>query len=154
MSEETTQVSPPEQDLSGLTTLLETLVPPKNISIEDIFGTVYEVSSVVSARNQILIMREFDKVKEMEDAIQINLSNLPNIIESFISVSTNETVFEVLCNCFEIAHKRIVKETRSKADEDEQHVGDLFAIEEIVSGIVPLFIRLARKTGQAIQALS
>tara|TARA_B100000282_G_C31417106_1_gene347315 strand:+ start:114 stop:578 length:465 start_codon:yes stop_codon:yes gene_type:complete len=154
MSEETNQISPPEQDLSGLTSLLETLVPPKNISIEDVFGTVYEVSSVVSARNQILIMREFDKIKEIKETIKVNLSSLPDIMDSFIVVSTNEIIFNVLCNCFEIAHKKIVAETRKKASEDENHVGDLFAIEEIVGGIIPLFIRLARKTGQAIQALS
>ena len=154
MSEENEQVQVPEQDLSSLTSLLETLVPPKNISIEDIFGNVHEVSSVVSARNQILIMREFDKIKEMKDSVEINLSNIPAIIESFVSISTNEIIFEVLCNCFEIAHKKVVSKTRLQADKDEQHVGDLFSIEEIVSGIIPLFIRLVRKTGQAIQALS
>ena len=57
MSEEIKQ-EVPEQDLSSLTKLLETLIPPKNISLENVFGDVYDVSSIVSARKQILIMRE------------------------------------------------------------------------------------------------
>jgi hypothetical protein len=153
MSEEIKQ-EVPEQDLSSLTKLLETLIPPKNISVENVFGDVYDVSSIVSARKQILIMREFDKIKNLEEPIPLDISNIPSIIDSFVSISTNEVIFEVLCQCFEIAHKKAVVESREQADKDEQHVGDLFSIEEIVSGIIPLFIRLARKTGQVIKALS
>lgn len=153
MSEEIKQ-EVPEQDLSSLTNLLETLMPPTNISIEDVFGEVYEVSSIVSARKQILIMREFDKIKKLEEPLPLDISDVPSIIDSFIKISTNEVIFEVLCKCFEVAHKKIVVKSRTKSSQDEQHVGDLFAIEEIVSGIIPLFIRLARKTSQAIKALS
>lgn len=157
MSEEKKEQVAEQADVRGLTDLLETLVPPKNIEIEDVFGNVYKVSSSVSARNQILIMREFDKIKNMETDAEINLDTMPAIIQSMISVATEENIFEGLCTCFGHAHKKVVSqaiEHAKKEGEELTHVGDLFAIEEIVSGIIPLFIRLARKTTKAIQVLS
>jgi hypothetical protein len=157
MSEENKEEVAEQAEVRGLTDLLETLVPPKNIEIEDIYGNMYKVSSSVSARNQILIMREFDKIKNMDTDAEINLDNMPNIIKSMISIATEENIFEALCSCFSHAHKKVVLksiEYSKKEGDSLDHVGDLFAIEEIVSGIVPLFIRLARKTTKAIQVLS
>ena len=141
----------------GLTELLETLVPPKNIIIEDIYGNEYKVSSAVSARNQIKIIREFEKIQNMEEDVVVRLDDVQSIVTSLISVASNEFIFEILCTCFEFAHGRVVKKAEREAREegdDYSHVGDLFAIEEIVAGIVPLFIRLARKTGKVIEALA
>lgn len=144
--------------LKGITELLETLVPPKNITIEDVFGNEYKVSSSVSARNQIKILREFEKLQKMEEDVQVRLDSIPTIVASLVSVASNDFIFETLCSCFEFAHKGVANKAQKHAKEEENeeltHVGDLFPIEEIVAGIVPLFIRLARRTGTVIQALA
>lgn len=156
MSEEVKE-SNEQEDVRGLTELLETLVPPKNLEIEDIYGNIYKVSSSVSARSQIKIMREFDKLKELENEVNIQLTDMPSIIQSLVSLASDENVFNALCNCFEIAHAKTVKRAKEESKKEDdlfEHVGDLFSIEEIVSGIIPLFIRLARKTTKLIQVLS
>ena len=112
MSElEKTPAQAEETSLSSITDLLETLVPPKSINIEDIFGNEYKVSSSVSARRQIQILREFDKLKDMDGEISIDFGDMMAIMNSLVELAMNEKIFSILCNCFYLAHEDIVKKT-------------------------------------------
>ena len=152
----------PKDLTDAVTGLLETLVPPTNIEIIDVFGNDYKLSSSVSARKQIKILREFDKLKEIStDDLSLAEGNVSGIVSLIVDVAMNEVVFDVVCNCFFIAHPKTVAKAKAHAENEdvefeENHlaVGDLFPIEEIVSGIVHLFIRLARRTGKALAVLS
>ena len=62
MSEETKPVEQTEEEQQGdLLELLTQLVPPDTIEILDIFGNSYKKPSVLSARKQIKVVREFEK---------------------------------------------------------------------------------------------
>ena len=140
--------------------ILDTLVPPKSINIEDIFGNKYELVSAISARKQIKVIRMFDEIKEILSNVQVT-----NITSDFVqlisSLAQDEQVLSIICKCFNLAHPSVVKNAKDHADElnyeysdDEQIAADLFSIEELVTAIFPLFIRLARRTSQAMSALT
>ena len=161
-NKETMESDSIESVTDAITNLLETLVPPKEIEIIDIFGDTYKVTSSVSARKQILILREFDKMKEISlTPTTAANGSMASIVAMIVDIAMNESVFEAICKCFYLAHPDVAEEARKKAKKaklkiEDNHlgVGDLFSIEEIVAGIVPLFIRLARRTGTALSILS
>ena len=83
-----------------------------------------------------------------------------NIIDTIMKIASNETVLETLAKCFSIAHPHVLKQTMAHADKlgfqyESGYTAsvDLFALEEIVTAIVPLFLRLARRTCQAMKAI-
>jgi len=161
--EETIDIAEASQNITdAVTSLLETLVPPKDIQIVDVFGNEYELPTSVSARKQIKILREFEKLKDIPaEKFSIKDGTPAGIVSMIVDIAMNEIVFDVICKCFYTAHTLTVLKAKTVADEegvevekDHLGVGDLFPIEEIVSGIVPLFIRLARRTGSALAVLS
>lgn len=146
-----------QQELSdAFSNIFETLVPPKSVTIEDAFGNIYEISTFISARNQIKLLREFDKIK---NSVQIEL--VPeNMLAQIVSLCMKEEFLNILCECFYIGHKSIftkslkfAKKQKMVFDDEPQSCADLFAIEEMAAAIIPLFIRMIRRAGQAIQAL-
>ena len=56
--------------LDSLKTFLEDLVPPKEVRVSDVLGNEYDIICSVSARKQIKILREFDKIEEMKGGLQ------------------------------------------------------------------------------------
>lgn len=153
----------PEAAEAALSGFLETLVPPNTIKISDIFGNEYVVQSAVSAKKQIQILRQLDALK----AVSLDMDfaaddlNVPNLVNYLIELAINEKVFNVLQDCFYIAHNQVVRsavehsrDTGGSAFAVEPNtVGELFSIEEIVAGVVPLFARLARRTGSLLTVL-
>lgn len=166
---ETSPVSDVKEKVEALDTdlilnFLETLVPPNDVKITDIFGTEYEVSTILPFRKQIQVMREFDKLKELandEDSnLVLNFSSFTSIVESIINIAENETVMHVLCSCFDIANPKVVKKSiaiAKKKDEDVVDgylaVADLFPLEEVIASIIPLFIRLILKAKDPVLKL-
>ena len=153
-------IAPPTVDneaLAQLKSLMDTLVPPENLEITDIFGETYKVSTNVSARSQVKIIRELEQVKDMELGLNdLNSLDVPSMI---FKVAGNEKLMEMMCRCLKLAFPLIVANTEAKAKEkgvpfEEPSPADLFGLEEVVAAIIPLFLRVARRTGQAITALS
>lgn len=141
-----------------LMSMLNTLIPPESVEIHDVFHNKYSCATSVSARAQIKVMREFDKIKNL-DIGSIN-ANAQSIFDTIMKIAVNEEVLETLSRCFALSHPHILKTTIDYADSQnfpyekgDSAAVDLFALEEIVTAIVPLFLRLARRTGQALQAI-
>ena len=153
-------IAPPAIDneaLDQLKSLMDTLVPPDNLEITDIFGETYKVSTNISARSQVKIIRELEQVKDME----LGLGDLTNLdVPSVVfKVAGNEQLMIMMCTCLQLAFPAVVANTEAKAKKkkvpfEQPSPADLFGLEEVVSAIIPLFLRVARRTGQAITALS
>ena len=106
-------------------------------------------------------MREFDKIKNLDIGdIRPSNQSTQSLIDTIMKIAVNEEVLETLSRCFAISHPNILKQTVDYAnsqnfpyEKGDSAAVDLFALEEIVTAIVPLFLRLARRTGQALQAI-
>jgi len=143
------------QAMNDLQELIKKLVPQDNLTIKDIFGDEHEINTSVSARKQIKVVRIFDNVKDIP--IEIGQGNL---MQTLLQVAQNETVLLALAEIFEIAYPQVVAQTQKVAKkkkvifEKKGSVADLFPLEEVIDAIVPLFIRVVKRTHQAIQALN
>jgi hypothetical protein len=126
--------------------LLERLVPPETVELADVYGNKYTVRPVLSARRQIAVLRHAEKLMNLAagtvDGMTFDVGNIGAIL---IRLADNERVLDVLCDAFEAAHPQVVIHARSVAESDENHVADLFPVEEIVGGLVPFCVRLATK---------
>ena len=133
MSEE---VNTTQQD--AIKGLLSSLVPPDEIVFCNIFGDEFVRPSNISAQK----------------------ASFAIVSSRGFLCASDERVLKALCACFTLAHKKPLEETIAKAKEQdvdfevEFAAADLFSIEELVSSIIPLFIRIAKRAGQAIRALS
>ena len=98
-----------------------------------------------------------------ESDIQIDLDEtdpVRNITKTLISIATDDTALLVLCRCFEVGHPKALTSAKKQAkvnghdfEDSEYAPADLFSLEELATAIIPLFIRLAKRTNQAIQSL-
>ena len=137
--------------------VFEKLVPPQNITISDIFGNEYSLSSTVSARKQVVILREFEKIQEIQEELQLKDASIAGIVDFISSICQQEEFLLALCRCFNVAHpqtveatKKIAKKAKVEYEEGDYAPADLFALEELAAAIVPLFIRLAKRAGMAL----
>lgn len=140
------------QDLAGemdkFRKLLDVIDPPKNVEIVDIFGKIHSVSGVVSARSQIKIYREFEKVRELPVAEGAFANLGGGVTAGLLALAANPEVLSGLGRSFEIAFPIVFREVKAKAEAEGLEVedaSDLFPIEEVVSALVPLFYRLVRR---------
>ena len=85
---------------------------------------------------------------------------MQSIVDSLVKVASNDTVLKGVSDCFCIAYPNAIQKSIAKAKktkyeyEDEFVAADLFAIEELASAIVPLFLRLVKKSGKVLTALT
>jgi len=133
------------------------LVPPVSITISDIFGTEYTIGSTVSARKQIIILREFEQIQNIQEGLELKSSDIAGFVDLIVSICQQEEFLLALCRCFSVAHPKLVEQAKAIADKEDVEYeegdyapADLFAIEELAAAIVPLFIRLARRAGLAV----
>tara|TARA_Y100000593_G_C4218364_1_gene290484 strand:- start:357 stop:887 length:531 start_codon:yes stop_codon:yes gene_type:complete len=152
----------PTELLESLKSFLSTLVPPTEVEIEDIFGNKYELTCSVSARNQIKILREFDKIKDIGSGIDLGKADgqVRGLVETIVNIATDEHSLLIICRCFSLGHSSALEKAKNHAsnnkhlyEEGDLACADLFSLEEMVTAIVPLFIRLAKRTSQAITAV-
>ena len=164
MSEPTTL--PDQQTIKDATdtmaSIIDSLLPPDEIEVSDVFGDKHLLPATCSARAQIKIIRSLEKIKDVElpNGIQTDGLGVNDIVKLLGNLVMNDVVFETVCKCAELAHPRLIKKLKQRAIaegiefEEDLPVADLFPIEEAVAMIVPLFLRIARRTGQAIQQIA
>jgi hypothetical protein len=138
----------------GLRDLFATLVPPDEIEIEDVYGGRYVERAVLPARRQIVVMRKIEALLALDGdvgAITLGGSGAEGIVNALVSLASNEKVLDGLSAAFEAAHPSVVASARERArstgvsEADSTHPADLFAIEELVGGLLPFFVRLVAK---------
>lgn len=160
-TEPTQEQSPPnktgedlEQATETIKALFATLVATERVEIHDIFGDTYDIATTISARRQIKILNLLEKVKDID--LNLDLQS-ENFVAMLLSLANNEPILNMLGECFDVAYPSLVEQVTEKAQlagEDCKDALDLFPIEEIVSAIAPLFIRLAKKTMGAFQKVA
>lgn len=147
----------PNPAMAQFRALLDILDPPSEIVVTDRFGVTHELTASVSARQQIKILREFERVKDLPVAGEISSLDGAegNIAGALVTLASDPEVLAGLARAFAIAHPIAVREaTVRAADQCEfEDAADLFGIEELVAGLIPLFGRLVHRSAGAIQAL-
>ena len=151
-----------EQATDQMRSLLDALVPPETITVFDIFGKEHKLKATTSARAQIKIARSLEEIRDIALPKEVASGELTatELIGLLGGLVTNEKVFEFVCKSVELAHPKLIKSLKeSAAKEDVEYdpalpVADLMPIEEAIASIVPLFLRIARRTGQAIGTIA
>jgi len=130
-----------------LSFFLEKLVPPDTLDISDIYGNSYTLPTAISARSQIKVIRVFEDLMEKIDKTKFVVPDpvtMPALLKALLIVSSDELVIESIEKCFGLAHPKVLK-SALKGYGKGGSAADVFSIEELLSGVVPLFIRLLRR---------
>lgn len=150
-----------------LAKILDTLVPPTSVEVRDIGGNVYKLQAALPARRQIVVLRSVEQLTRLaandQDVARI-LSGMQSfgsgsggetiaaIAAAAIALAANDQILVLLGEAFEAAHPETVKAAGKALG--AEHAIDLFGVEEIVAGILPFFVMIAKRAGSAILTVS
>ena len=150
----------PEEIALDIEEILAKLVPPDEVEILDIFGNEYKKPAVISARKQIKVIRSFQEALSYVNTTQATTDgSVSSLIDYVVEIATDDKVLETIGECFTHAYPDVVKSSVKYAKDKDISVEhnaalDLFSIEDIAGSIIPLFMRLAKKSGGAIKLLT
>ena len=137
-----------ESYFKSIEEMLDALVPPSEILINDVDGKEHRLPGAIPARRQVKVFREFrgiwdneDVKTHMESAADYSVSG---IAKAVMGVAFEEEVLESLGRAFKAAFPK------SCGDQDPL---DLFPVEEGVTALVPLFIRFIKRAGKTLIGL-
>jgi hypothetical protein len=149
---------------SALAAFVERLVPARHVRIEDLESNAYEVPTRVSARRNIGVTRAlqavlgshaarnaFERLGSLVDRNDFDMGAMAIHVAALIS---DEETVDLLARAFGEAHPGTIAEARAKNQLPDATAADLFPIEEIVTALAPLFVGLARRSVQALNAAS
>lgn len=143
-------------DSAALTVFLDKLVPPEKLEIEDIAGNKYKLRTSISARNQIKVIRRFEEMMKGVDKDTLTIEQpitLSSILKAFLTITSDETVMSAMEDCFSLAHPDVLKEAIAECGTKKSKAADVFPIEELLSGVLPLFIRLLKRGTMVISQM-
>jgi len=152
--------------------LLNELIPPKVIEVEDITGTVHLLRASLPASVEVKVVRkleELSKAADLNGALQAVSDASENSareatavgIDQLLALLGNDELLAVASECFEAAHPLAVRKAieNARADKvsaehlpEEPTAKDVFGMADLVSGIVPFALLAGRKIGRTIQA--
>lgn len=149
-------------------TFLDKLVLPREVVVTDLSGKEWRVHSSVSARKTVLVSRHLQNaVSEpavarasaaMDQLVQAD--DLAGAVVHAIGLVASEEVVGHLARAFGAAHPDVVRsawEARPTYASNEavpdDAAADLFALEELAAGVLPLFVGLARRSAQAFSGV-
>jgi hypothetical protein len=139
--------------------LLAVLEPPDRIEISDAFGGTHALRPLLPARRQVRVMRELEALANRtvdRDVVPSFSGGAEGVIGAIVLLAADEEILDGLSSAFALAHPEAMARAASAAEEagvpeDERtHAADLFPVEEIVSGLVPFFLRLAKRVAEAM----
>lgn len=140
--------------MEQLRALLETLVPPETVTVHDAFGGTHRIRGVLVARAQVLVMRHLEALAgaEVPDSLrQVALGGgLSSIAAVVMQLAADPHVLQGLSDAFGVAHPGAVRAAIEAAhvagEAPASHEPmDLFPVEELVAGLAPFLLRLARR---------
>jgi len=143
-------------DSAALTVFLDKLVPPEKLQIEDIGGNKYKLRTSISARNQIKVIRRFEEMMKKVDKSKLVIEQpitLSSILSAFMTISSDDVVMSAMEDCFQLAHPVVLKDAVSACGNKKSKAADVFPIEELLSGVLPLFIRLLKRGTMVISQM-
>lgn len=167
----------PEFDASKLaeqwTSMLETLVPPENVEVEDVLGNVYRLRSSLPAAVETRIIRRLRGVRlppldgvagKIRDADGDVQEVLGSVVDAIADLAGDEEILRVLSDAFTTAHPKAVRLARERAEADEDfadylpegrkaEASDMFSLASMIAGIVPFAILAVRQIGSTATSL-
>lgn len=140
----------------GIRAFLETLMPPDEVVICDVFGKSYSLPTVASFRAQLRLGRGMQKLQTMiADGADVRRGRATDAIVAMLTTAlTSEEFAAELCDMFTAAHPKALADARANVGDPNAHVLDLFPGEEVVAALVPLFARPAGRVGRLIGSMS
>lgn len=143
--------------LGEIKNIMAVLRPPKEVTVNDIYGNDYELRLFLSAEQQIEVVRILDKMSGDFQDKGFDLSGgAKGIAQSLVSLATDIKVARALGEAFSLAHPKAFDSAKKAAkSEDGKKVSratEVFSIEDIVSGVVPFLLRSVLKMMDLIQA--
>jgi hypothetical protein len=147
-----------ETGLDDLRRVIDVMVPPITVEVVDVFGNQYTLAGVVAARVQIQILRLVEGLASLPAGALFAGADATagGALKLLTGLAHEPKVLESLAAAFQIAHPRAVEQAMEDARSaglDPKDAADLFAVEEIVAGLVPLFVRLVKRGTLAATAL-
>ena len=155
-----------------LKALVDKLVPPREVVICDLLGNEYRVPGVVSARRNIEVVRHLQNVLG-EPAVERAVANLGALLDGadlassvfhLVGIVSSDEVIGHVARAFACAHPEVLQNARigwwqvdpggrTKVQAEALDAADLFAVEELATALVPLFVGLAKRSVQALAAV-
>lgn len=154
----------PEQAVQQLRSLFDTLVPPATVAITDGFGGRHTVRGVLVARAQVLVMRHLEALAEAQVPESVRRGALAggmgDVVAVVVRLASDPEVLRALAEAFTVAHPGAVKAAQENARAagvdlpPNADPSDLFPIEEIVAGLAPFLLRLAKRALDTISQVT
>ncbi|MBU6287597.1 MAG: hypothetical protein KGS10_05490 [Chloroflexi bacterium] len=142
--------------LDGIRDLFETLVPPATLQISDVYGNTYTVRGRIPARTQILVMRELDRLMEVQvdPAMgQALAGGIAGAVRAVVTACSDPRVLSALVEAFAVAHPGAVESALgvARANGDPANdAADVFGLEEMAAALLPFFVALAKRTSTTL----
>lgn len=155
--------------------LLNTLVPPRTVEVEDITGKVHKLRGSLPAAVEVRVISLLKDVslpdlgdipKRISDASKTKdtAESMSSIIDGIAAIAGDESMLSLISECFTMAHPKAVRLAAEavKADEDlaeympvdrEPEAMDLFSVSQLVAGIVPFAMRAVSQIGNTVASL-
>lgn len=146
MSDENEEVES-DNYFGNMASMLEALVPPKEVIITDVNGKEHKLPGAIAARRQIKVFREFQEIIKNPD-----VSEKFNEDEEFSTVSIINTLMKVafhdaVLTSLGTAFKEAFPDACNGDPLDE------FALEEVVAALVPLLLRFVKRAGKTLAGI-
>lgn len=164
---------PDEQDLKantdGLARLLDTLVVPETVEIRDSAGRQYTLPTSLPARRQIKVMRTANEMRKVAvgDAevaalgalfARADTSSSTGLMGSLgaivMALADNEAFLTLVGRAFTEAHPDVAAQALLAGGGGHIDVLDVFAVEELVAGLLPFSLRILRRAGGLMTGLA
>lgn len=163
---------------AALKTFLDKLVLPKDVEVHDLLGNAYLLPSSVSARRTIQVTRHLQNAlgEEAVGRAAVGLdafaqkNDIAAAVVHAIGLVASEEVVTHLARAFGTAHPEVVRQAweaspsfvAGPALQDpaarqalpDDAAADLFALEELATGVLPLFVGLVRRSVQAFRVVT
>ena len=101
-----------------LQNVLKTLIPDDEIEVQDVLGGKHTVRTVVSARVQIKVLRQFEKLKSLDFTDMPFANDASSMFDLIMAVSDNDDVLRVLSTCFSVSQPVLIEKVKKKATEE------------------------------------
>jgi hypothetical protein len=134
--------------MEHLRQLFATLVPPDTLELQDALGNTYTARAALPARAQIKVMQQLQALSDREVSMPTAGTDAAGMIGMLVQLAADPVVLDGVADAFAAAHPAVLVQARDAAKAqglDYTHPADLFPVEDLVAGLVPFFVRFARR---------
>lgn len=152
--------------------LLETLVPPDSVEVEDITGAKHRLRASLPAAVEMRIIRCLQQAKlpdlmpvadRMLQAQGDTQETLAGVLDGIATLLGDEGILQAVAESFAMAHPRAMREatenvlsdpdTRDYVSGSSPSASELFSTTDLLSGLVPFVLRAVSRIGATAATL-